>query len=55
LLRWPIFAEVPSTLRSAASNASRIKRGSSTFAWLPMRSWLTTMGARRGTPISILI
>ena len=34
----------PSTLRSAASNASRRASSSSSLAWLPSRSWLTTIG-----------
>ncbi len=38
LLRWPILADIPSTLRNAASKASRMASGRSSLAWLPVRS-----------------
>ena len=55
LLRWVRLMATPSILRKTTSKASRNAIDSSSLAWLPMRSWLTMMGRRRGTPISILM
>jgi hypothetical protein len=45
---------MPSTLRMAEANVSRMVSGRSVCAWLPLRSWITTIGERLGTAISIL-